>query len=94
VLTDQPALDAKHLCELRDRWMERPGHAVASGYAGTIGVPAMIPRTWFAAIESQQGDRGARELLRARTDEVIVVSGEQLAQDIDEPEHLSRLNHI
>lgn len=92
VLTDQPALDAKHLCELRDHWQAKPEHAVASGYAGTIGVPAMIPRSWFAAIQSERGDRGARELLRARSDEVIVIRAEQLARDIDKPEDLSRLD--
>ncbi|MEZ5460430.1 NTP transferase domain-containing protein [Dokdonella sp.] len=92
VLTDQPALDARHLCKLRDRWRARPEQAVASGYAGTIGVPAMIPRSWFAAIQSEHGDRGARELLRTRSDEVAVITAEQLAQDIDEPEDLSRLD--
>ena len=92
VLTDQPALDAKHLCALRDRWVNAPTHAVASGYAGTVGVPALLPRTWFAAIQSQQGDQGARDILRARHDEVEVVDAPQLARDIDKPEDFAQLN--
>lgn len=92
VLIDQPALDAEHLCALRESWLLNPDHAVASGYAGTIGVPAILPRTWFAAIQLQQGDRGARELLRARGDEVHVVDAPPLARDIDTPDDLARVH--
>lgn len=91
VLTDQPALDGQHLCALCNRWHAEPDHAVASGYAGTIGVPALLPRAWFAAIQSQNGDRGARELLRTRGAEVHVVDAPQLALDIDKPGDLAQL---
>lgn len=90
VLTDQPALEASHLCAMRDRWRAEPGRAIASGYSGTLGVPALLPRGWFAAVQSQQGDLGARELLRARSAEVHVVDAPQLARDIDKPEDLEQ----
>lgn len=91
VLTDQPALDSNHLCALRDRWLAEPDRATASGYAGTIGVPALLPRNWFAAVHLQRGDLGARALLRARSDEVHVVVAPQLARDIDNPGDLAQL---
>jgi CTP:molybdopterin cytidylyltransferase MocA len=87
-LTDQPALDTAHLLALRDTWRSAPERAVASAYAGVIGVPALLPRTWFAEIDSLRGDIGARELLRTR--DVIAIEAPALARDIDRPADLRR----
>jgi molybdenum cofactor cytidylyltransferase len=86
-LTDQPALDSAHLLALRDRWRREPLQAVASAYAGMLGVPAMLPRAWFADISALRGDVGARELLRARRD-VIAIDAPALARDLDTPADL------
>lgn len=88
VLTDQPDLDAAHLQALRDTWREKPDCATASGYAGTLGVPALLPRSWFASLLEGTGDTGARELLRAGRDHVQVVSAPRLERDIDRPSDL------
>lgn len=90
LVCDQPALDAAHLIAMVARWHERPHHAVASGYAGTCGVPALLPRDWLAAA-AIDGDRGARDLLRARGADVDVVRNEALASDIDHPSDLPTL---
>ncbi|MGA9342524.1 MAG: nucleotidyltransferase family protein [Rhodanobacteraceae bacterium] len=90
LLTDQPALDEAHLTALCECWRAQPSRAVASGYARTIGVPALLPRAWFAAAMQIEGDRGARELLRDRADEIAVIAAPQLARDIDRPEDLPR----
>lgn len=82
-LTDQPALDLPHLLALRDAWHAAPNRAVASAYAGVLGVPALLPRTWFADIACLEGDAGARDLLRAR--DVIAIDAPALAHDIDRP---------
>jgi CTP:molybdopterin cytidylyltransferase MocA len=84
VLCDQPALDAAHLQSLLSAWNAAPLCAAASGYAGTIGVPALLPRSWLqtAALD---GDRGARALLQARAAQVQVVVNESLARDVDLP---------
>lgn len=87
-LTDQPALGVEHLCALRDAWRAQPQHAVASAYAGLCGVPAVLPRTWFAELSRLRGDVGARELLRTR--EVIAIDAPALAQDLDTPDDLVR----
>ena len=47
VLCDQPALNADHLRALCHAWRETPKRAVASFYAGKLGVPALLPRAWF-----------------------------------------------
>ncbi len=90
VLTDQPALDAAHLRLLVSRWRIDPERAVASGYAGTIGVPALVPRRWFDALHDTAADHGARELLRMPDALVDVVDAEQLAFDLDSPDDLAR----
>lgn len=84
-LTDQPALDATHLLALRDAWRVAPLRAVASRYAGVTGVPALLPRAWFAELRALRGDTGARGLLRARGDEVVAVDAPALGADIDLP---------
>lgn len=85
-LTDQPALDLPHLLALRDAWRAAPARAIASAYAGVRGVPAILPRAWFADIARLHGDAGARELLRAR--DVTAIGAPALATDIDRPEDL------
>jgi molybdenum cofactor cytidylyltransferase len=83
VLTDQPALTADHLDALCSAWRATPARAVASAYAGVLGVPAVLPRGWFDEIVALRGDAGARALLRARRDDVIALPAPELAGDID-----------
>jgi CTP:molybdopterin cytidylyltransferase MocA len=85
LLTDQPKLDVAHLQALRNTWLTDPAGAAASGYAGTLGVPALLPRSWFSLLIEGSGDSGARELLRAMQDRVQVVPAPQLERDVDRP---------
>jgi len=89
-LTDQPALDGAHLRALRDAWRATPARASASAYAGVLGVPALLPRAWFAGILRLRGDTGARALLRERADDVIAIAAPALARDLDTPDDLAR----
>lgn len=91
VLCDQPALDAAHLEALCAAWREDPRRAVASAYAGRLGVPALLPRAWFADLSAATGDRGARDLLASRADSVRAIANEALARDIDYPHDLTGL---
>jgi len=88
VLTDQPALTSTHLEALCERWRSEPERAVASQYSNVLGVPAMLPRKWFAEMATLQGDVGARELLRRRRDDVTAIRADELARDIDTPDDL------
>jgi CTP:molybdopterin cytidylyltransferase MocA len=85
LLCDQPRLDADHLHALLTAWGGDADHAAASAYAGCIGVPAVLPRAWFADLERIEGDTGARVVLRARRDRVRRVPAPQLECDIDRP---------
>jgi CTP:molybdopterin cytidylyltransferase MocA len=81
VLCDQPALDAAHLAKICAAWRTTPGSATASWYAGRLGVPALLPRAWFAEVGGD--DRGARDVLALRHRQVIPVENEALAWDVD-----------
>ena len=89
VVTDQPALGERHLQALCTAWRAAPAFAIASAYAGVMGVPALLPRSWFDAVAALSGDVGARELLRSRPD-VIAIGAPDLAHDIDTPDDVTR----
>jgi molybdenum cofactor cytidylyltransferase len=93
---DQPALDAMHLERLlveaegsiAGSQAARAGDAgvVASRYAGVIGIPAVVPSSWFANPELT-GDRGFGAKLRAIAN-VALIDAPELALDIDTPDDL------
>jgi molybdenum cofactor cytidylyltransferase len=89
-LTDQPALDARHLFAIREAWRAAPARAIASAYAGVLGVPAMLPRAWFVDVMRLRGDTGARALLRDRSAQVVAIDSPALAHDFDAPDDLAR----
>lgn len=85
VLCDQPHLEPAHLEALCAAWRPQPLRAAASLYTDCLGVPALLPRAWFADLQTLGGDRGARDLLSARRDQVIAITNEALALDLDRP---------
>jgi molybdenum cofactor cytidylyltransferase len=91
VLCDQPALDSEHVQALCRLWREEPAGGVASSYLGHTGAPALLPRSWFADLTVDAGDRGARDLIAARIAHIRVLANEALAMDIDWPEDLAHL---
>lgn len=94
-LVDQPLISAEDLRRLIDAWQSKPSTAAAAEFddaTGTslIGAPCILPRTWFTAVESLSGDRGASALLRSSS-HVLRVPMPSAAYDIDTPEDLARL---
>ena len=89
-LADQPLLEAGDLERIVLAWRASPRSIAASRYAGKPGVPAIFPRSHFAALKSLSGDRGARALLASSSD-VLSVPMPSAAVDIDDPWDLSKL---
>ena len=80
---DQPLVGATHLRRLVDR-MRRAGRPLAaSGYAGTIGVPAVFARTMWSELCALEGDTGAKRVLRRSKARVVVVPFADAAVDVD-----------
>lgn len=83
LLCDQIALETEHLDALVRAWRENPMRAAASRYDHHLGVPALLPRAWFADLQQLDGDRGAGALLARSSDQVIAIDNPALAIDID-----------
>ncbi|MGB5579484.1 MAG: nucleotidyltransferase family protein [Woeseia sp.] len=91
MLADQPLVTPEHLQQLAACWAEEPVCAVASRYAGVIGVPAILPRSDFAALCALEGDAGAKGILAAHRDKLRLIDCAEAALDIDRPSDLEAL---
>jgi xanthine dehydrogenase accessory factor len=85
---DQPRLSSSHVQALI-RARHAAGGCVASGYAGTCGVPAILDEGCFDELLALRGDRGAGSVLRARAD-LVVVDWSDGAEDVDTAEDALR----
>jgi len=85
---DQPAVDEALLRRLLALAAADPSRPAACAYAGTVGIPAVLPRPLFPELLALRGDRGAKAiLLRERTATLPFPAGET---DLDTPGDLSR----
>jgi molybdenum cofactor cytidylyltransferase len=85
---DQPHLSADVLRRLLEAYRGRKDATAtmaACAYAGTLGTPALFSRVEFGRLVALDGDRGARDLLRAETDRVVRISWPDGARDVDVP---------
>lgn len=86
---DQPAVDAALLRRLADLHRREPIRPAACAYAGTLGIPAILPRRLFPELLALRGDRGAKPLLLREG--AAALPFPEGARDLDRPEDLLRL---
>jgi molybdenum cofactor cytidylyltransferase len=91
LLADQAAVTTEDLRRLISSWRRQPEYIVAAQYSGTIGAPAIFPRSRFADLAALRGDSGARSVFMRNPDRVVRVPMESAALDIDTPEDLLNL---
>jgi len=91
MLADQAAVTTQDLQRLVSAWKRQSGYVAAAVYSGSIGVPAIFPRSRFTELSELRGDIGARRLLQRNPDRVIRVPMESASFDIDTPEDLLSL---
>ena len=84
MLVDQYAVDDAWLRDLLALADAHPQRMVASRYDGLRGVPAVFPRSVFAALAALRGDQGARALLRDERDPIDLIVP-QAPGDVDTP---------
>ena len=89
---DQPYLTDTHFANLIDQWQSKSDGCTATGYAGTIGVPAIIPKPLFCELRKLRGDRGAQQLLHSDGNLSAVVKFEPAAVDVDLPDDLRQFH--
>jgi molybdenum cofactor cytidylyltransferase len=91
LLADQAAVTTEDLRRLIGAWRRQPEYIVAAQYSGTVGAPAIFPRSRFADLAGLRGDVGARSVFMRNPDRVVRVPMESAALDIDTPEDLLNL---
>lgn len=93
LLGDMPAIDGATLDRLIAGFAARPeALAILPVRAGRRGNPALLSRALFAALETLDGDEGARRILAEADAGRIVeveVDGEGATLDIDTPDDLA-----
>jgi CTP:molybdopterin cytidylyltransferase MocA len=85
---DQPAVDTALLRRLLALAARDPQRPAACAYAGTLGVPALLPRRLFPDLLALQGDRGAKAILQHEN--AALLPFPEGALDFDRPEDLRR----
>lgn len=86
---DQPRLSAEHLRSMIGAFDQHGAQKmVASGYADSLGIPALFPRSYFPKLLELEGDRGARGLLLEAHGPLVEVPFAGGEIDIDTPEDL------
>lgn len=91
VLADQASVTAEDLKRLAGSWRKQPLYIAAALYGGTVGAPAIFPRSALRALAELRGDEGARMLLRRNADRLLRVPMPSAAIDVDTPEDLLAL---
>lgn len=88
---DQPALESTHLHALLDGAMGSASGCAASMLSGTVGVPAVVPGSWFETLGPGHGNAGFRDRLRSLPRQhLAMIHAPALALDIDTLEDLRR----
>lgn len=88
LLADQAGVTADDLRRLAGTWRKQPQYMAAALYAGTVGAPAIFPRSVFPELAALRGDAGARAVLRRGSDTLVRVPMPSAALDVDTPEDL------
>ncbi len=91
LLSDQPGLGSDSLQRLVAAWQRQPRRAVAAGYGGGLGVPAILPRRVWRQLRELTGDVGAKAVLGNAGSNTMVVNIPEAAFDVDTSEDRRRL---
>lgn len=88
LVVDQPAVGVPLLQELLALAAMDPNRPAACTYAGTIGIPAVLPRRLLPELLALRGDCGAKAILLR--EETATLPFDEGAADLDEPQDLEK----
>lgn len=83
MLCDQPAVDAVVIRRLIEGWRASEKPIAAAGYGSSAGAPAVFAASTFAQLMAIDPAAGAKQLLNARPDDVVVIPAPEAAGDVD-----------
>ena len=93
-LCDQVLVTGDHLRQLLDQWLAEPSEITASGYAGAIGTPAIIPAEFYPQVLALEGDAGAKSILINNAGRVRILPIPEAEFDLDVPADLEKLRNL
>jgi xanthine dehydrogenase accessory factor len=85
-LSDQPFVTDAVINDLVVTYRSSGKRIIASEYGGTLGVPALFGREYFAELAALSGAAGAKQIIAAHASDVGRVPFPQGTADIDTPE--------
>lgn len=80
---DQPFVTTTQLQELIGAWNRDQSKIISSRYGKTLGVPAIFPREYFAAMMQLKGDNGAKSIMLEHREHTVSIELPEAAFDID-----------
>lgn len=91
MLCDQPYVRAAVINDLVTAYHANGKGIIASEYDGTLGVPALFGRQYFAELATMSGPAGAKHIIAAHASNVVRVPFPKGITDIDTPEDYRQL---
>ena len=88
LLADQPAIESSYLKAMIALFEENPSTIIASNYGDALGVPAIFSEKYFSELLLIKGDKGAKEFINQKRNEVIYPKKTTNFLDIDTKEDL------
>lgn len=88
LLADQPSIEIEYLKSMVRLYKENPSKIVASNYKTKYGVPAIFPEKFFSELLLIEEDKGAKELMNNKNNDVICSEFKTNLIDIDTEEDL------
>lgn len=90
MVCDQPLLTASHLNKLIDHYRSTRKPIVASGYSGSMGVPALFDASMLTKLNDLDDRQGAKKIIESSKEFVDTVNFPEGAVDLDTPEDVKR----
>ena len=94
MLCDQPLLTTAVINDLVTVYRSSGKGIVASEYGGTVGVPVLFARRYFAELEALSAAAGAKHIIAAHSSDVDRVPFAQGIADVDTPEDYLQLQRM
>jgi molybdenum cofactor cytidylyltransferase len=83
MVCDQPFVTYESLTALITKQVETHRAIIASGYAETVGIPALFHKACFKDLLSLSGDLGAKKIMELHRDSLVTVDFSKGTIDVD-----------
>lgn len=88
LLADQPAIETEYLISMLDLFQENEAKIIASNYGNKLGVPVIFSKKYFSELLLITGDKGAKDFIHQRKNQVLSPKLTTNFFDIDTQEDL------